>query len=160
MYDMLQMLCENDIAALIGSAASGYEGARRVFLCMVFLRFCVPSHGNPRFHECGEVHWLYTGVSAALPADSGFKLGCGGKYGVDYGSLVFVRRLDCVHVPFFPSAEKAGGGGCCPVSCGKGQARVYESPQIDSPFLLGLLRPVIYLPAGMKGGRKTACPGA
>ena len=33
---------------------------------------------------------------------------------------------------------------------GKGQARVYESPQIDSPFLLGLLRPVIYLPAGMK----------
>lgn len=33
---------------------------------------------------------------------------------------------------------------------GKGQARVYESPQIDSPFLLGLLRPVIYLPAGMR----------
>ena len=105
---------------------------------------------------------VYAGVSAALPADSVIRKipAAAGNMGVDYGKLlvgfcaaVWIAGM-LVFLAFtfrsFLRLKKQVAEAVVLYPAGKGQARVYESPQIDSPFLLGLLRPVIYLPAGMK----------
>ena len=105
---------------------------------------------------------VYAGVSAALPADSVIRKipAAAGNMGVDYGKLLvgfcaavwLAGMLVFLAFTFrsFLRLKKQVAEAVVLYPAGKGQARVYESPQIDSPFLLGLLRPVIYLPAGMR----------
>ena len=108
----------------------------------------------------------YTGMSAALPSDSVLRTipAAAGRMGVDHGKLfmggctavwlagmlVFlaVALRSCLRL------KKQVSEAVLLFPKEKGQARVYESQQITSPFLLGFVRPAVYLPAGMKESEK------
>lgn len=109
---------------------------------------------------------VYTGVSAALPEDSVIRKipAVAGGMGMDYGNLLvgFCAAVWLAGIFVFLAVtfrsylrlKKQVAEAVVLYPGGKGRARVYKSPQIASPFLLGLLRPVIYLPAGMKEEEK------
>lgn len=108
----------------------------------------------------------YTGVSAALPADSVIRTipAAAGQMGMDYGNLLVggftavwltgMLVFLAVALRSWLRLKKQVAEAVLLFSEGKGQARVYESPQIASPFLLGFVRPAVYLPAGMKEKEK------
>lgn len=108
----------------------------------------------------------YTGVSAALPADSVIRTipAAAGQMGMDYGNLLVggftavwltgMLVFLAVALRSWLRLKKQVTEAVLLFSEGKGQARVYESPQIASPFLLGFVRPAVYLPAGMKEKEK------
>lgn len=108
----------------------------------------------------------YTGVSAALPADSVIRTipAAAGQMGMDYGNLLVggftavwltgMLVFLAVALRSWLRLKKQVAEAVLLFSEGKGQARVYESPQISSPFLLGFVRPAVYLPAGMKEKEK------
>lgn len=108
----------------------------------------------------------YTGVSGALPADSVIRTipAAAGQMGMDYGNLLVggftavwltgMLVFLAVALRSWLRLKKQVAEAVLLFSEGKGQARVYESPQIASPFLLGFVRPAVYLPAGMKEKEK------
>lgn len=108
----------------------------------------------------------YTGVSGALPADSVIRTipAAAGQMGMDYGNLLVggftavwltgMLVFLAVALRSWLRLKKQVAEAVLLFSEGKEQARVYESPQIASPFLLGFVRPAVYLPAGMKEKEK------